>query len=367
MSLPTVRGSRGDCPIHVGWGGLERLGAVVRQAAPACRRALLVVDAGVRSRWAGPAGDSISAAGVALTESVMQATEEAKAMPAVERLWQVMLAAGLQRSDAVVALGGGIVGDTAGFAAATFLRGVHLVMAPTTLLSMVDASIGGKTGVNMPLPGGGLGKNLVGAFHQPAAVVSDPQVLSTLDPRDFRCGLAECVKHALLADPELLAWIERNAAALMAREREPLEHLVDRSSRIKAEVVSRDEFERGERAHLNLGHTFGHALESLLHRDLRHGEAVSLGLVAATEASRVAGWWPQADPAALARTLVALGLPVRVPKAVQRADLIRAMGFDKKAESGRQRLVLLRGPGKPGVLADAEPSVVDAGWNAIGA
>lgn len=346
---------------------MERLGALVRQAVPSGRRILLVVDSGVQSRWAGPARVALSTAGMAVTESVMQATEQGKAMPAVERLWQAMLAAGLQRSDAVVALGGGIVGDTAGFAAATFLRGVHLVMAPTTLLAMVDASIGGKTGVNLPLPGGGLGKNLAGAFHQPAAVVSDPQVLTTLDPRDFRCGLAECVKHALLADPELLDWIERNAATLMACAREPLEHLVDRSCRIKAEVVSRDEFERGERVHLNLGHTFGHALESLLHHDLRHGEAVSLGLVAAVEASREAGWWPKADPAALARTLAALGLPVRVPGRVHRADLIRAMGFDKKAEGGRQRLVLLRGPGKPGVLADAAPSVVDAGWSAIGA
>ncbi len=367
MSLPTVRGARGDCPIHVGWGALARLGAVVRESVPGCRRVMLVVDAGVQANWAGPARASLVSAGVAVAESVMQATEEAKAMPAVERLWQAMLAAGLQRSDVVLALGGGIVGDTAGFAAATFLRGVHLVMAPTTLLAMVDASIGGKTGVNLPLPGGGLGKNMAGVFHQPAAVVSDPQALTTLDPRDFRCGLAECVKHALLADPELLVWIERNAAALMAREREPMEHLVIRSSRIKAEVVSRDEFERGERAHLNLGHTFGHALESLLHRDLRHGEAVSLGLVAAVEASRAAGWWPQADPAALSRTLEALGLPVRVPGSVHRVDLIRAMGFDKKAEGGRQRLVLLKGPGAPGVLPDPDPRVVEAAWAAVGA
>jgi 3-dehydroquinate synthase len=367
MSTPTVRGSKGDCPIHIGWGSLETLGPQLKRAVPSVKRVMVAADHGVRDRWLPVARVSLQAAGLHAFESIVQASEEAKTMAAVERLWQDMLAAGLQRGDAVVALGGGIVGDLAGFAAATFLRGVPLVMAPTTLLAMVDASIGGKTGVNMPLPGGGLGKNLAGAFHQPAAVVADPQVLTTLEARDFRCGLAECVKHALIADPRLLEWIEANAGALIAGQRAPLETLVDRSARIKAEVVSRDEFERGERAHLNLGHTFGHALEALLHEALRHGEAVALGLVAAVAASREAGWWPQADVDGLRRTLAFLGLPVTVPGRPDRSALVRAMGFDKKAQGGRQRLVLLRGPGLPGVLPEPDPRVVEAGWSAIGA
>ena len=367
MSTPTVRGSKGDCPIHIGWGSLESLGARVTRAVPSAKRVLLAVDHGVRDRWLPVVRASLESTGLRAAESILEASEEAKTMVAVERLWQHMLAAGMQRGDVVLALGGGIVGDVAGFAAATFLRGIPLLMAPTTLLAMVDASIGGKTGVNMPLPGGGLGKNLAGAFHQPAAVVADPQVLTTLEARDFRCGLAECVKHALIADPSLLVWIESNARALIAGQRAPLEELVDRSARIKAEVVSRDEFERNERAHLNLGHTFGHALEALLHKALRHGEAVALGLLAAAAASREAGWWPQADVDALRRTLASLGLPVTVPGRPDRPDLLRAMGFDKKAEGGRQRLVLLRGPGLPGVLADPDPRVVEAGWAAIGA
>ena len=367
MSLPTVRGSRGDCPVHIGWGSLASIGSVVRAAVPSARRVMLAVDAGVQGRWSGEAKASIESTGLAARVCVLQATEEAKTMAAVERLWQDMLACGMQRGDAVLALGGGIVGDVAGFAAATFLRGVPLVMAPTTLLAMVDAAIGGKTGVNLSLPAGGLGKNMAGAFHQPAAVVCDPHTLTTLQERDFRCGLAECVKHALIADPPLLAWIAAHAEPLAARERSPLEQLVERSVRIKAEVVSRDEFERGERAHLNLGHTFGHALEALLHKDLRHGEAVALGLVAAAAASQAAGWWADADIEGLRRTLASLGLPVRVPAGSTRPQLLAAMGFDKKAEGGRQRLVLLKGPGKPGVLADPDPSVVAAGWEAVGA
>jgi 3-dehydroquinate synthase len=266
-------------------------------------------------------------------------------MVSVERVWAAMLQAGMQRGDALVALGGGVVGDLAGFAAATFLRGIPLIMAPTTLLAMVDASIGGKTAVNLRLPTGGLGKNLAGAFHAPAWVLCDVDTLATLSDRDFRCGMAECIKHALIADPSMLPWMRGACASILARESATLEELVRRSAAIKAAVVSRDEFERGERAHLNLGHTFGHALEAVLHDRLRHGEAVAIGLVAAIAASKAAGWWPEADP----------------------DDVDAAMGFDKKGSGGRRRLVLLRGLGQPGVLDDATDAVVDAGWSAVGA
>jgi 3-dehydroquinate synthase len=367
MSDPRVHGSRGDCAISVRRGGLASLGEGVRAAVPGARTVLLAVDEGVRTRWAPAAHASLEAAGFRAHVVPLRADESEKSMEAVQRIWTSMLQAGMQRSDALVALGGGIVGDLAGFAAATYLRGVPLVMAPTTLLAMVDAAIGGKTGVNLPLPKGGLGKNLAGAFHAPAWVLCDVDTLATLSDRDFRCGLAECVKHALIADPTLLEWIGASRAAILGREPASLEELVRRSAAIKAAVVSRDEFERGERAHLNLGHTFGHALESLLHERLRHGEAVAIGLVAATAASRAAGWWPDADPAAVAADLAQLGLPTKVPVPVERTALDAAMGFDKKGAGGRRRLVLLRGLGKPGVLEDTSDAVVGAGWAAVGA
>jgi 3-dehydroquinate synthase len=327
----------------------------------------LAMDASVRRPWGERAEASLRAAGLRVATVELVADESRKNMASVEAVWDAMLRGGMQRTDALVALGGGVIGDLAGFAAATFQRGITLVMAPTTLLAMVDAAIGGKTGVNLPLPSGGLGKNLAGAFHAPAWVLCDTDTLATLSDRDFRCGLAECVKHALVADPDLLQWIERHHAGLAARDAALVDALVRRCAAIKAAVVSRDEFERGERAHLNLGHTFGHALEALLHQDLRHGEAVSIGLVAAMAASRAAGWWPHADVASLQRTLAQLGLPTRVPGVVQATALTVAMGFDKKAAGGRQRLVLLRGAGQPGVLQDPGAEVVAAGWAAVGA
>jgi len=367
MADPCVHGSRGDCAISVRRGGLSVLGEGVRKAVPGARVIMLAVDEGVRTRWAPTAHASLEAAGLRVHVVPLHADENEKSMAAVERVWAAMLQAGMQRGDALVALGGGIVGDLAGFAAATFLRGIPLVMAPTTLLAMVDASIGGKTAVNLPLPKGGLGKNLAGAFHAPSWVLCDVDTLATLSDRDFRCGLAECVKHALIADPAMLPWMRGACASILAREPAALEELVRRSAAIKAAVVSRDEFERGERAHLNLGHTFGHALESVLHDRLRHGEAVAIGLVAAVAASRAAGWWPDADPAEVAAALAQVGLPTKVPTSVDRSALNVAMGFDKKGSGGRRRLVLLRGPGQAGVLDDATDAIVDAGWSAVGA
>lgn len=367
MSDARVQGSRGDYEITVRRGGLAELGAGVRRVAPNATKVMLAMDQAVQTPWGERARASLERSGSRVATITLQADESHKSVAAVERLWAAMLQEGMQRTDVLVALGGGVIGDLAGFAAATYQRGVPLVMAPTTLLAMVDASIGGKTAVNLPLPAGGLGKNLAGAFHAPAWVLADTETLGTLSDRDFRCGLAECVKHALIADPALLDWMLSNAAAIAARDLGVLESLVSRAAAIKAAVVSRDEFEQGERAHLNLGHTFGHALEALLHQDLRHGEAVAIGLVAAVAASRAAGWWPEADAAGLARSLAQLGLPTRVPRPVDAAALRTAMGFDKKAAGGRARLVLLRGPARPGVLADPGADVVSAGWSAVGA
>ena len=351
---------------QVGSGSLEELGSVVKHAVPRARRVMLAVDAKVRSPWGVAASRAITASGLRVHEHAIAASEPGKSMPAVQSLWQAMLAAGLHRADALVALGGGIVGDLAGFAAATYLRGVDWIAVPTTLLAMVDASIGGKTAVNVPLPGGGLGKNMVGAFHVPVRIVADVRTLTTLPPRERSAGMAECLKHGLLADPGLVDWIRSNAGAIAALDLPAMETLVRRSAAIKAAIVARDPLEKGERAHLNLGHTYAHAMESMLHDRLNHGEAVGLGLLAAIAASRAAGWWPQADPEPMRQLLAQLGLPTRLPAAVDRDALLRAMGFDKKSEGGRLRLILLRGPGQPGVLADPPEHVVAAGWQAIG-
>ncbi len=367
MSELRVHGFRGDCVILVRRDGLKELGEGVRRVAPSSQCVLVAMDAAVERPWGDHAIASLKAAGFRVATISLTADETHKSIEAVQRVWSAMLKAGVQRSDVVVALGGGVIGDLAGFAAATFLRGISLVMAPTTLLAMVDAAIGGKTAVNLPLPDGGLGKNLAGAFHAPAWVLCDISTLSTLSDRDYRCGLAESVKHALIADVAMLQWIVANRDAIMARDSSTLTQLITRSATVKAAIVSRDEFERSDRAHLNLGHTFAHALEATLHAELRHGEAVALGLIAAVAASKAAGWWSDADPVALSQILKGLGLPTRIPVATDRSELVRAMGFDKKSQGGTQRLVLLRGFAMPALLTAPSKEIVAAGWDAIGA
>jgi len=388
MNDPRVQGSQslhamqGEYVIAVRRNGLAQLGAGVRRVAPNAQCVMLAMDASVATPWGEQAADSLRASGLRVESISLQAIEAHKSIEEVGRIWSAMLAAKMQRTDVLVALGGGIIGDIAGFAAATFLRGIPLVMAPTTLLAMVDAAIGGKTAVNLPLPQTDdarvvpsgqddrgqrmLGKNLAGAFHAPAWVLCDVETLTSLSDRDYRCGLAESIKHGLLCDPSLLEWISGHREKILARDLDTVSTLVQRSAAIKAAIVSRDMFERGERAHLNLGHTFAHALETLLHDQLRHGEAVAIGLVAAVAASKAAGWWQDADPVAFAKRLAELGLPTQVAQSINKAKLLEIMGFDKKSEGGRQRVVLLRGLGQPDVLVDPGAEVVAAGWSAVG-
>jgi 3-dehydroquinate synthase len=276
-------------------------------------------------------------------------------------------AAGLERGSPVVALGGGIVGDTAGFAAATFMRGVPLVQVPTTLLAMVDAAIGGKTGVNYGLPGDGLGKNMIGAFWQPRAVVVDPLVLETLDPRDFRCGLAECIKHALIADASLLGFLAERAAAIRRLDTDALVTLIERCARIKVEIVQQDERETGRRALLNLGHTFAHALEARKHTDLRHGEAVAIGLVAAARCAVRTGRLSAADEQRIGSVLEAFDLPLRMPTPIGVSELVATMRYDKKVAAGRLRLVLPAGLGAAEITDDVPADAVSAAWAHVGA
>jgi len=263
--------------------------------------------------------------------------EQYKTLDTVARLYADFVAARLDRGGTVVALGGGVVGDTAGFAAATYMRGVRLVQIPTSLLAMVDSSVGGKVGVDLPQ-----GKNLVGAFKQPEAVLIDPDVLETLPDREWRCGLAEVIKHGLLADAGLLDLAGAVGASPQGVDRSRMAELIRRAVQVKVSVVEQDPYESGVRAHLNLGHTFAHAIEQVSGYRWPHGEAVAVGLVAAARLSFALGLCDQTLPVRIEAILTALGLPHRLG-ALEPEALIRAMSTDKKWQAGQTRFILLRG------------------------
>ncbi len=276
-----------------------------------------------------------------------------KTLANVSRMLDVLVANRFSRDACVVALGGGVVGDMAGFAAACYQRGISFVQVPTTLLAQVDSSVGGKTGVNHPG-----GKNLIGAFHQPAAVFADTNSLNTLPDRELRAGLAEVIKYGLIVDREFFDWLEANAAALLARDPAALAHAIKRSCEIKAEIVGRDEREQGERALLNLGHTVGHAIESATNYSTwLHGEAVAAGMLLATDMSARLGWVNAADVGRVERILAAFGLPVDV-SSLAADTLADKMKIDKKVAAGRIRLVLLKAIGKSVVTGDYEDAAL---------
>ena len=279
--------------------------------------------------------------------------EAHKTLANVARILDVLVANRFGRDCAVVALGGGVVGDMAGFAAATYQRGVAFVQVPTTLLAQVDSSVGGKTGVNHPG-----GKNLIGAFHQPVAVVADTGTLATLPPRELRAGLAEVIKYGLICDAGFFAWLEAHMDALLAGDAAALANVVRRSCEIKAEIVGRDEREQGDRALLNLGHTFGHAVESAtLYTEWLHGEAIGAGLVMAACMSRESGYIMPEELERVTRLVARAGLPTHVSNVKPNVALDH-MRIDKKVQAGRIRLVLLRGIGRAFVTADyAEPAL----------
>lgn len=352
--------------VRVDRGLLERLGELVQAVVPH-ERAMLAVDAAIAETHGDVAASALRAAGADLAVFPIEAAETHKTLQTVQKMYDVMLAAPLERGSPVIALGGGVVGDVAGYAAATYMRGVPLVQVPTTLLAMVDASIGGKTGVNHPRPDGLLGKNLIGAFWQPAAVFADPDVLRTLDARDLRCGLAECVKHGVLGDAELLAMLGEQIESISHADPDVMEDLIERSARIKIAIVEADEREQGQRALLNLGHTFAHAVEPMRELDLRHGEAVAIGLVAAARCAHAAGRLEASDADAIETLLAALGLPTRLPRPIDLEQVMRAMHSDKKVTGGRIRLVLPTALGAAVIADDVPPSLVEAAWRQVGA
>ncbi|MFN2327882.1 MAG: 3-dehydroquinate synthase [Chromatocurvus sp.] len=286
----------------------------------------------------------------AVTEVILPDGESYKTLATVQQIFDSVLAAGHDRTTTFIALGGGVVGDMAGFAAACYQRGVAFIQVPTTLLSQVDSSVGGKTGVNHPL-----GKNMIGAFYQPQAVLIDTQVLHTLPPREFAAGLAEVFKYGLIRDPGFYGWLQEELPRLLAREEAVLAEAIERSCAIKAEVVAADEREGGVRAILNFGHTFGHAIEAAQgYGNWLHGEAVAVGMLLAMRLSARRGWVSDDEVDALATLLEKAGLPLR-PPADMTADVFLAHMFrDKKVVNGRLRLVLLRPLGRAAVVDDAD-------------
>ncbi|MHC4809727.1 MAG: 3-dehydroquinate synthase [Planctomycetota bacterium] len=356
----------GRCPIHIGVGVLKRARDLV-PALAAAGRVFLVADEAVGDTHAATLADALTAAGIAVDTAAITATEQAKRPETVTRLHEAMAAARVERGTPVLAVGGGITGDVVGFAAATWLRGVPVVQVPTTLLAMVDASIGGKTGVNLPMPGGGLRKNMVGAFWQPMAVLSDPSTLGTLERRELRCGLAECLKHGLIADPPLLERLERDREPLLAAAPEACRDLVTAAARVKVAIVAADEREAGVREHLNLGHTFAHAIEAGDGDAVRHGEAVAIGLVAAARIAVGLGRLSEDDAARIESLLESLELPVRLPTPRSADTLMEAMRLDKKVRGGRIRLVVAGPIGTAAVEDAISEAAVREAWRAVGA
>lgn len=295
--------------------------------------------------------DTLKATGRRVSSLVLPDGESEKNLQSLNRIFDFLLNGHFDRSSVLVALGGGVIGDLAGFAAASYQRGIAFVQVPTTLLSQVDSSVGGKTGVNHPL-----GKNMIGAFWQPHMVLADTDTLNTLPDRELSAGLAEVIKYGLIGDLPFLEWLETNMDALRRREPEALSHAIERSCADKAAVVASDEREtarEGGRALLNLGHTFGHAIETGAGYGVwLHGEAVAMGTVMAAELSRRLGWLTVADCQRVKDVLARAGLPVVAPRlGVER--YLELMAHDKKVMDGRLRLVLLRLPGEAVTYADA--------------
>jgi 3-dehydroquinate synthase len=321
----------GSYPVYVEPGGLGRLEELVQRHLPG-RRVAMVADATVHELYRGGRLGRPLWQGETLT---IPPGETSKTRDQWGRLSDQLLDRRFGRDSGLIALGGGVTGDLAGFVAATYMRGLPYIQIPTTLLAMLDASVGGKTGVDTPH-----GKNLIGAFHPPAAVLADPLTLTTLPEREYRSGLAEAVKHGLIADRAYFEWMEAESVALTRQEPEAVTRLIRRSIEIKAEIVSGDERESGRRAILNAGHTVGHALEQASNYQLPHGEAVALGLVAECELAEQLGVAPSGLSRRVGALLDRLGLPRRLPERLEPGALLAGMRADKKNRGSQLRFAL---------------------------
>jgi 3-dehydroquinate synthase len=322
-------------PIHIGRGILQRsdlLLPYLRQ-----RKVAVVTNTTVAPLYLAAFAAPLRSANIEVIEIVLLDGEQYKDWQNLNRIFDILLERRCERSTTLIALGGGVVGDMTGFAAACYQRGMPFIQVPTTLLSQVDSSVGGKTAINHPR-----GKNMIGAFYQPKLVLADTDTLNTLPDRELRSGLAEVIKYGLIRDLPFLEWIEANLERVLAREPEALAYIIHRSCQNKAEVVVADEHENGERALLNLGHTFGHAIETGMgYGEWLHGEAVSVGTMMAVEVSVALGWIGSAELARVERLFVRAGLPVFGP-ALGVERYVDLMQHDKKVVDGNLRLVLLK-------------------------
>lgn len=361
-------------PVIVGSGVLASIAKRVREVNGGRNptKVLIVCDGAIELTW----GEVVATAwkdeasdGIEVMRIALCATESAKSVASWQLILDAAVRGGLDRKSLIVAVGGGITTDIAGFAAASYLRGIPWIAVPTTLLGMVDAALGGKTGINLPTGGGALGKNLAGAFWPPAAVLCDTLTLSTLPIRTFRAGLAECVKHAMLGDTTIDPLLEdalRSYSSSQAGDQWRLIDLVARAAAVKLAIVARDPKEANERMLLNLGHTFAHAIESELSSEVLHGEAVALGLIAASNASVASGRMTQAQSRMLRDRIAALGFGITLPRHVSLEKLVIAAGFDKKREGASLTLVLPLAQGSAEIVRGENWELLRDGFRSIG-
>ncbi|AFY47749.1 3-dehydroquinate synthase [Nostoc sp. PCC 7524] len=323
--------------IAIASGSLEQLGQRMADLKLG-KKVLLVSNPTIFKHYGEKAINSLESAGFQVASYCLPAGERYKTLNSIQKLYDVALENRLERSSTMVALGGGVIGDMTGFAAATWLRGINVVQVPTTLLAMVDSAIGGKTGVNHPH-----GKNLIGAFHQPRLVLVDPEVLKTLPVREFRAGMAEVIKYGVIWDAELFAQMaaSKNLNQLRYIKPELIDAILTRSCQAKADVVGKDEKEGGIRAILNYGHTIGHAVESLTgYRLVNHGEAVAIGMVAAGQIAVELGMWQQEETERQNALIQKAGLPTKLPEGLDIEGIIDALQLDKKVKNGKVRFIL---------------------------
>lgn len=340
-------------PILIGRGLLGQADAL--RAACKRPRAMIVSNDVVAPLYLERLAATLDAAGIGYDQVILPDGEVHKDWPTLNLIFDALLEKRCERSTTLIALGGGVVGDMVGFAAATYQRGVPFIQVPTTLLSQVDSSVGGKTAINHPL-----GKNMIGAFHQPRLVLADTDTLSTLPDRELAAGIAEVIKYGLIRDVPFFEWLETNMSALLERDPDALAFAIERSCRNKADIVAEDETETGVRALLNLGHTFGHAIETGCGYGVwLHGEAVAAGMLMAAELSQRLGWLGQEEVARIRALLQRAGLLLRGP-ALGAERYLALMSHDKKVEAGQLRLVLLKRIGEAVVHAQATPEQIAA-------
>jgi len=340
-------------PIHIGDGLVSRPELILPHLAQ--KRVMVVSNTTVAPLYLAPLKAMLEAAGVTVAQVILPDGEVYKNWETLNLVFDALLSQRAERKTTLIALGGGVIGDMTGFAAASYQRGVPFIQIPTTLLSQVDSSVGGKTGINHPL-----GKNMIGAFYQPKVVLADTATLKTLPPRELSAGLAEVIKYGLIRDAEFLAWLETNMSKLHALDPAAIAYAIYRSCEIKAQVVGQDEREGGIRAILNLGHTFGHAIETGMgYGNWLHGEAVAAGMVMAAQTSQHMGWIAEADVERIRALIRAAGLPDLAP------DLgvdtwLEYMGHDKKVEGGHMRFVLLKKLGEAVITGDVPADVLSS-------